>query len=336
MSKKTLLIGPYSPRRCGIATHLVQLKQSLENDSSVVSVLSYYDCEGDIKENLLGIYSLLRIIKYRNIYDEIYMHFTPEQFFYVGKNIKRFLNIFPLINFYILSCYIKNLKIIFHEPPLSKYLFQRILSFLIWSKINHGIFFTKTEKEIFEKKFFFKFKPNQFSIEKVNKYFIKYDFQDKNTLKKLRHIDENKKIFLMTGFLHPNKGYDIPIEIFIENKFNNSILFCLTSIRDDTDPVVKKFHNKIKNKAIKNPNLIYKNNFMEEKEQDSWIYMADFIIFPYRKISNSGILGRAKLYGIRSLISKAGGLKDQIDSEDILFKSKEELKRIMIEIDRGC
>ena len=29
---------------------------------------------------------------------------------------------------------------------------------------------------------------------------------------------------------------------------------------------------------------------MEEKEQDSWIYLSDFVILPYRKISNSGIL----------------------------------------------
>lgn len=335
MSKEILLIGPYSPRRCGIATHLVQFKESLQNDGNKVSVLSYSDCEGDIKENLLGIYSLLRIIKYKNIYDEIYIHFTPEQFFYVGKNIKRFLNVFPLINFYILFYFTKNIKLIFHEPPLSKFLFQRILSFLVWRKINHAIFFTITEKETFEKKFFFKFKSNQFSIEKVNKHFVKYDFHDKNTLKKLRKIDENKKIFLMTGFLHPNKGYDIPIEIFSENKFQNSILLCLTSIRDEADPVVKKYHNQIKHNSSEIQNFIYKNNFMEEQEQDSWIYLADFIIFPYRKISNSGILGRAKLYGIKSLISKEGGLKDQIDSDDILFSSKEELKRIMIEIDRG-
>ena len=139
----------------------------------------------------------------------------------------------------------------------------------------------------------------------------------------------------MTGFLHPNKGYDIPIDIFIENTFNNSILLCLTSIRDKNDLVIRKYHKDIKEKAKLTENIIYVNHFMEEKEQDSWIYLSDFVIFPYRKISNSGILGRAKLYKKKSLISKAGGLKDQVDINDILFSSKDELKDIMLEIDGG-
>ena len=37
----------------------------------------------------------------------------------------------------------------------------------------------------------------------------------------------------------------------------------------------------------------------------------------------------------KSLISKAGGLKDQVDINDITFNSTDELKEIMLEIDRG-
>ena len=58
MHKKILLIGPYLPRRCGIATHLVQFKESLQNENNEVNVLSYSDCDGDIDENLLGIFNL--------------------------------------------------------------------------------------------------------------------------------------------------------------------------------------------------------------------------------------------------------------------------------------
>tara|TARA_B100001027_G_scaffold216783_1_gene194266 strand:- start:2139 stop:3149 length:1011 start_codon:yes stop_codon:yes gene_type:complete len=333
MNKKILLIGPYPPRRCGIGTHLVQFKESLQNKNNIVNVLSYSDCDGDIEENLLGTLNLLKLIKYRKKYDKIFIHFTPEQFFYVGKNLKRILNIFPLVNFYILFKLIKNLNVIFHEPPLSRFFFQRVSSFFVWSKISHAIFFTKTEKELFERKFFFKFSSCQFSIEEVNRHFIKYDFPDKSILKRSRNIHQKKKVFLMTGFLHPNKGYDIPIDIFKESTFNNSILLCLTSIRDKNDLVVRKYHNSIKEKARFTENIIYTNHFMEEKEQDSWIYLSDFVIFPYRKISNSGILGRTKLYKKKSLISKAGGLKDQIGTYDVLFNSKEELKDIMLDID---
>ena len=72
---------------------------------------------------------------------------------------------------------------------------------------------------------------------------------------------------------------------------------------------------------------------MDEKEQDSWIYLADYIVLPYRKISNSGILGRAKLYHKKCIVSSAGGLKDQIEGEDLIYKTHHELAGILKEID---
>ena len=139
----------------------------------------------------------------------------------------------------------------------------------------------------------------------------------------------------MTGFLQPNKGYDIPIEIFKNNNLDNSILLCLTSIRDRNDLAVLNFHSKIQDSSNQLDNFIYIDHFMEEKEQDGWIFISDFIIFPYRQISNSGILGRSKLYNKKSLVSEAGGLKDQIDSNDILYKSLNELEDTIIALNNA-
>ncbi len=335
MSKNILLIGPYAPRKCGIATHIIQFKKKLEEEGHNVKVLSYSDCNGDITKNLKGLLRPLKLLSFKSKFNEVYIHFTPEQFFYVGKNFLRFFNFLPLISFLILFLFFKKLKLIFHEPPLSKFLYQRLLSFIVWSNVSHAVFFTKTEKYNFEKKFFFNLHVLQSSIQPVNKYFIKYNFPEISELKKQKCIDPTKKIFLMTGFLHPNKGYDIPIEIFKNNNLDNSILLCLTSIRDRNDLAVLNFHSKILDSSNQLDNFIYIDNFMEEKEQDSWIFISDFIIFPYRQISNSGILGRSKLYNKKSLVSEAGGLKDQIDSNDILYKSLNELEDTIIALNNA-
>jgi glycosyltransferase involved in cell wall biosynthesis len=329
-----LLVGPYSPRKCGIATHIVQFRKSLEQNNKKVTILSYADCDGDMTTNLLGGLNLLKLFRHRKIYSAIYVHFTPEQFFYVGHDLRRLLNFVPLISFFIIFTFLKNINFVFHEPPLSKYLFQRIFSFLIWRKINSAIFFTNIEKKIFEKKFFFKFKSNKFKIEQVNKYFIKHSFDNKSAIKNQKNVDPGKKIFLMTGFLHPNKGYDIPVQIFEKNILKNSLLYCMTSIRDKSDSSVIAYHNQLLEASNELSNFFYFDRFMEEKEQDSWIYLADFLILPYRTISNSGILGRAKLYDKKSIVSKRGGLMDQIQNSDILFDSVEDLESIIIELDK--
>ena len=266
MSKKILLIGPYSPRKCGIATHIVQFKKKLEEEGHVVKVLSYRDCNGDLTRNLKGLLRPLRILRYKASFNKVYIHFTPEQFFYVGKNFLRILNFLPLLSFLFLFIFFKKLNLIFHEPPLSKFFYQRLLSSIVWKNISHAIFFTNNEKNNFEKKFFFTFQNLQSSVEPVNKYFIKYAFPEISQLKKLKDIDPTKKIFLMTGFLHPNKGYDIPIEIFKKNNLENSLLLCLTSIRDRSDKVVTNFDRKIQGFSEQVNNFIYIDHFMEEKE----------------------------------------------------------------------
>jgi len=333
VSKNILIIGPYAPRKCGIATHIVQFKKKLEEEGHNVKVLSYSDCNGDITKNLKGLLRPLKLLSFKSKFNDVYIHFTPEQFFYVGKNFLRFFNFLPLISFLILFLFFKKLKLIFHEPPLSKFLYQRWLSFIVWSNVSHAVFFTETEKYSFEKKFFFRLQILQSSIQPVNKYFIKYNFPEVSKLKKHKCIDLNKKIFLMTGFLHPNKGYDIPIEIFKNNNLDNSLLLCLTSIRDRNDLAVLNFNNKIQDLSNQLDNFIYIDYFMEEKEQDSWIFISDFIIFPYRQISNSGILGRAKIYNKTCIVSEAGGLKDQIDKDDIFFKSSAQLENVIIDLD---
>ena len=55
--------------------------------------------------------------------------------------------------------------------------------------------------------------------------------------------------------------------------------------------------------------------------------------FPYIEISNSGVLGRAKLLNKNVIVSDAGGLKDQINSDDYLFKDDMELLKIIKNLD---
>ena len=141
------------------------------------------DYKANFNLNLKGYFNLLKLLKFKDEFDLISLHFVPEEFFFTGFSLKRLFNVLPLISFYILFKNMSNLKLVIHEPPWTKYFFQRsYLSRLVWSKTPLITFFTKTELEKFEKKINFKFKKNQYYIEDVTKDFNVFQILIKNNL----------------------------------------------------------------------------------------------------------------------------------------------------------
>ena len=80
-------------------------------------------------------------------------------------------------------------------------------------------------------------------------------------------------------------------------------------------------------------NIFLSNQFLSYEDFDIWTIASDYIVFPYRKCSNSGVLGRAKLFKKPVIVSDAGGLKDQIFPEDFIFNNDTELRDIIENID---
>ena len=239
--KSILIVGPYYPRKCGIASHTYQLSKSMESKGVTTKTLAPTDCKSDYKENLIGGFRLLKLLKYKH-FDRVNIHFVPEEYFYTGLSLKRFLNIFPLISLLIVFNKMKNIRIIIHEPPLTKYFFQKtILWRYLWKKVPSISFFTETEKNKFQSNMNIKFKKNQVFIEPVNKDFNIFSKVSKNEGRRKLKINSSKKIFLCIGFVGYIKGFDKIAKILKENNLSNSILYIVGSVRLDNDQKEKIF-----------------------------------------------------------------------------------------------
>ena len=95
----------------------------------------------------------------------------------------------------------KNIRIIIHEPPLTKYFFQKtILWRYLWKKVPSISFFTETEKNKFQSNMNIKFKKNQVFIEPVNKDFNIFFKVSKNEGRRKLKINSSKKIFSLYRF----------------------------------------------------------------------------------------------------------------------------------------
>src|SRR5258708_35471689 len=140
---KFLLVGPYTPRKCGIATHVVQLEFALRAAKSEVDVLSPPDCAGTVREDLKGWLNALKLIKYERTYDRINIHCESDQFFLLERTPLRALNVLSLIALWLVFRRVPKLNVVMHEPPPSRWFFQRtFIHKLVWSAGPKITFFT--------------------------------------------------------------------------------------------------------------------------------------------------------------------------------------------------
>lgn len=329
-----LLVGPYYPRKCGIASHIIQLEASLKKDGWAVDILSPFDCEGTYKENLIGGLNPLKLIKYLKNYKKINIHFTPEEIFYSGHKPIRLLNIITLISLYILFSLGKNLNLVIHEPPVTRFFFQRtFLDKLVWNKVSQVTFFTEKECKIFEKKFQINFRDNVVRIEKVNNNFEKFSDISQYDARQILNIKEKKKVFLCIGFINEFKGFDRVALIFSKERLKNSLLYIVGSIRYNNDQNTVEFYKKLLNICDGVENIHNINEYSSYENFDKWIIASDYVVLPYYKSSNSGVLGRAKLFNRKTIVANIGGLSDQVDKDDFIFETDDELRKIIKQID---
>ncbi len=335
VQKKILLVGPNLPRVCGIASHVFQLSASLRKEGCIVDILSPKDCEGLYHENLIGGLNLLKLLKYSNDYVAINIHFSPEEYFYTGRrNVLRIFNLLPVFSFLILFKLVKQINVVIHEPPMTKYFFQRTLFHrLVWKQVPKISFFTNEERKILEKNLGISFGKDQYCIEKVNNNFITFtEFSKKEARKKL-NLDENMIIFLCIGFIAESKGFDRIAKLFTQMNLTNSILHITGSVRLKNDKISSDYFYSLKRICQNNNRIFLTNKFLSYEDFDIWTIASDYVVFPYRECSNSGVLGRAKLFNKTVIVSGIGGLKDQINLEDFIFKDDMELRDIIKNID---
>jgi glycosyltransferase involved in cell wall biosynthesis len=331
---RILLVGPYPPRRCGIATHISQLATTLAAEGYQVDVLSPPDCAGSLHANLRGGINVLKLLKYAKKYDRINIHFEFAEFFYLGHGPLRALNIFPLLAFWVLFRRLSNLNVVMHEPPPAKYFFQRTaLQGFIWSRVPKITFFTKKELSAFERRYGIQFSRDQCLVENVSTAYQKYSNSTKSDARNRLRVDSRKITFLCVGFIHKNKGFDRVVQIFRTRNLKNSQLYIVGSVRLDEDAESREHLAALTDACGNCADAHLVNRYLTDEELDEWIVGSDYVVVPYRSISNSGILGRAKTYGKRAIVSNVGGLAEQIDDQDFLFSNDIELATLIGKID---
>lgn len=335
---KILMISSFPPQKCGIGSYSNQAVIKLRSEGNVVDVFTFNDGDGDYNNSLIGPRNILKLIKYIPFYEKIIIQYHDS--FYYSSNRGSFYRIITHFSFIILFLFGRNIEIDCHEIvyPIDRNN-KGILKFrdkleqsikkLKWLVTPLIIFHTKKELDEFKTKLKYHISTKKYKILHPYYYYIKQTDISKEDARLQLSIPNNQKVFLCIGFIQSHKGFDRPAKIFSEKiEEMDSKLYIVGSLRVEYEDTIN-YLNELKDIASTNKNIIVRDQFIDDITFDTWIIASDYIVIPYREIWSSGVLGRAKLFNKKCIVSNVGGLVDQIDENDIHFNSNQELKEIL-------
>lgn len=222
----------------------------------------------------------------------------------------------PIFSYYLIQILIKKkYKIIFtlHDPNphIEKKIFKKIT--------------TRFEKYFFRKIFILSEKKNNsLKIHIHSKSLIPCDFPNVSTIdiphpiyeNNVQCLEENsilyksKLHFVFLGRIEYYKGIDLLIDSM--------------SLLDDTDwgPNIKctiagSGNYSIMDKEYKHIEYVYINRYISDEEFLNLLNNTDYLILPYRDVSQSGILSKALTYNIPVICSNIGYLGDIVKKNNL-------------------
>jgi glycosyltransferase involved in cell wall biosynthesis len=122
----------------------------------------------------------------------------------------------------------------------------------------------------------------------------------------VRALNMNPKLKSAIGFfgrIEPYKGLDILIEAF-EKLYRNDIKLIVAGAGTIDSISARKIAN--------NKNIILINRYIEDEEFQGLMDQIDFIVLPYKRASQSGLIPMSFAFGKTVIATKVGALDEQV------------------------
>ena len=123
-------------------------------------------------------------------------------------------------------------------------------------------------------------------------------------------IPENDFVLLMFGALQEYKGVDVLIKAFASYEFEHTTLIIAGSSKNC--PEYGKFLRKL---ASCNEKIALYDRYIADDEVQYFFRAADYTIYPYRQIANSGTIFLSLTFGVPIIVSDKGGVREVTDIE---------------------
>ena len=322
-----LVVAPFAPYRDGIAAYAVQDVKQLRSEGNQVDVCSPLPSAARHHLPVGSASGLRSLVLLSRDYDRVIVHFYPELIFGQSRSPRRRLLQWTLLR---ALAKVTHLEIRIHELEYEDLRSSaRELRAARAALTSATAVVVHTDAEQTELKL-----DVGVDAEVVDhgRSFAPRFHGTKSEARDELGVPQDEHIFLSIGFLQEHKGFDRSIAAFRSIGCPASArLYIVGSARVD-HPEIRQHVAHLSGLASVTDGVEVREHFVGDVEFDQWLTAADTLVLPYREIWSSGVVERAKMFGVTILASSVGGLADQLPVDSVSFKTDRELVAAMA----GC
>lgn len=319
----TLMVTPYAPYRDGIAAYAIQEVKSRRRAGEDIVVLSPFPSAAHEHLRLGGVTGMSRLARLAARYDRIVIQFFPEMIFGRTKTGAERLVIWNL-----LALITKRVptEIRIHEiqyQPVRDHESERSAALRVFrGAADVTVHTDKERREIAEAS---GFPADQIRIIDHGARFVPHVRMTQPEARNRLGLPQGEHIFLCIGFLQAHKGFDRAMQAFLRLNPPSSSLHVVGDVRL-YHPDLEAHARSLAALSEESDRVHLHRRFVGDAEFDAWLQAADTIVLPYREISSSGVVERAKLFRTPIIAASVGGLADQSDGITLVENDSELLR----------
>ncbi len=324
-SRRTLLVSPFAPYRDGIATYAAQELQSLRRDGEHVDVVSPLPSAARWHLPLGGPRGMLSLAKLASKYDKTVIQFGPELLFGRCRHPAERVAVWGSLAAVAATT---ELDVRFHEVeygPLERNPVERRAASLALSRAARLTVHTEAERARLEELLAI---GDRVEMIDHGQHFVPVVLRPAAEARAALGLPVERFLFVSIGFLQQHKGFDRAIDAIADLGVPDAELHVVGSARVD-HPEILEYVGRLERRAGAVPSASLHRRFVSDEEFDLWLQAADAVVLPYREIWSSGVLERARLFGIPILASDLPQLHDQAPPGTLFFGDTAELTRAM-------
>jgi len=332
---KVLIVSPYPPDRCGIASYTVQVAATLRREGHDVDVVSPQPSaarySADCARTVRGV---LRVLALSRRADRTVVEFFPDLLFRTMRR-DQFIRHWPAVA--LLFGLGRRVELVVHEAPYRSLVgrtdVRGRIGRAMWRTLLTLPHTTSVHTEWERRQLV---EATGVSADRIallghGASFLRRADPDRERARRELGLREGDFHFLSIGFLQPHKGFDRGVRALARLGAGHVRLDVVGSIRVHS-PDVESHVELLRRLAAEVPGVRLHEGYVSDELFDRWIVACDALVLPYRDIWSSGVLERAKLYGRPAVVSDAGGLGDQADASTRVVHDDDELAAAMAEL----
>ena len=339
---RVCMVTPFPPRHDGIATYSSELINAMESLGHTVYVISHTDKDVGGHESQTNVFGIIDISKpdwERVIFKKIMdlkpdvVHIQHEYGLYANMGDYG-ISIIDLL--FLLFVARVPAVITYHSVYSTLGREEAIFTSLSLDTVDAGIVHEEFQK-IFLPANLGRIPNNVYVIPHGAKTAVAEDVPDEREAKR-QFGYEGKKVVLCIGWWEPNKRFEDVVAIWpgVLDKAKNAVLVIAGDARPGSPSGLyykPKLLEAISESPVKD-NIRVITGAFTPREYDSLLNLADFIVLPYDRASQSGNLAHAFALGKPAVVTAVEGLKAEVEASQagatVPLGSLEDLKAAIL------